>query len=1442
MDFLDVFDGSKNFSVIKVPLESARAQKKLTDMSMFDDHLNSTIGSSMTGTEYAQEYIKEEEEKILADERALLVIPSASGQDFEAISESTAGPAHHDLQNENLTKIYNTYDFAHRAKEGLTISSMENKIVSIIETNSVTVIQGPTGCGKTTQVPQFILDSCVKKRVHCNIIVTQPRRIAAISIAKRVSEERNWPVGSLVGYKVGMVNNTSLDTRLTYCTTGVLLHRLISMKNMLDYTHVIIDEVHERDQDMDFVLLMVRKFLRTNSRSVKVILMSATFSVDKFSTYFSIPMSCKLVPAPVIDVAKRNFFNIQVHYICQIMQLGRIPEVSEENPKVSRDMMTFCINLLTCFDQMDNQSDADHRFAVLIFLPGIWEIEEMHALLTSKEHENLRCDVVILHSFITSDEQQNIFNPPPAGQRRIILATNIAESSITIPDIKYVIDFCLTKQMVTDPKTNFQCLEISWASKANCEQRAGRAGRLMDGRVYRLVPLRFYEEVLPEEGQPEMLRAPLENVVLNAKMLDMGEPKAILALSLDPPDLSNLERTILVLKEAGALLDKENELKPLDGILTDLGRAMGALPLNIHITKLIMLGHIFSVLRPAIIIGASMAVKNVFSAPFQQKLRAYAAKLTWSENSSSDCISFLNAYNTWIYRKATNRLKSDAIEKRWARSYHLQIRVLREIEALVREITLRLRKLGIIETVGNDRSCWSKDELPLILKIVIAGAFYPNYYTRSNTIDESEGVKCLGGCDPTKTVYLQGWPIDQPGLLYARRIQEYFQDCVSSKITKILVSFDKSCRVYVQFRENEEVGDIDDDNTNQEPGEISMCVYKAIKLRSITSALEVPVMNAEAAAKRAEQLGLSNFTPQVFLPKEGPIETIPQIDMKFRPILPALDIAHIRIDILRPITPGHFWAYNQDEVTLHTYQKIRSMANSPKVHSSEGLLKATPEIGSMVLVPRSNGESVEYCRGVVRNVTVEVKSGSLAEVLLIDTGYMERVPVYDLRKLDDDHEINSIPGLAFECVLAGIRPSEISRFPNKWSTNALILFEKLLKRKVPFFGEIYSVVDGIVRLKLIYGVEGEQIVWNDQLIELGFAEAKEEDYQSRCNHGLRERYSDLSVEQRQYYEKLQYTSGFINDSYPEPPDFGECHTRVKLRGPFSPLEINLTSLAKAGISKRVVIDNTSINSVLLDANPDDPHDRLLVAGFVGQSPAGYHLTLRNTTLMPNIPGLTSLLCLIFAPRIELRRNRMNTRYIGALCGLGYHPLTKNSLFPDHDLPIHFDVDISMDDLQEVNRLRYWMNLGIHVDQEQNETTENNGETVVCQARIKRALLALLSKRKAVPRETDPNFGAWCRYDERCFLPPGKVEMSKHSIYRLHEALELEPKDDERENMISHIEELRQLSGRHYRDDQVGDVVCKLCDVSLWGVYQLRIHLCSKEHIDKEKTFMNKDDS
>ncbi|OAD56842.1 putative ATP-dependent RNA helicase spindle-E [Eufriesea mexicana] len=1333
------------------------------NMSLLDIQLNISTSSTTKGTDYALEYIRKEEAELLQSSN---YYDANKQNDFETVSQ---GSAIQDIQNEKTLNIYETYPFAQHAKSNLIINSKKNQIVSMIETNSVVVIQGPTGCGKTTQVPQFILDNSYQKRLHCNIIVTQPRRIAAISIAKRVSAERNWPLGTLVGYQVGLINHVCKDTRLTYCTTGVLLHKLINSKNMLDYTHVILDEVHERDQDMDFLLLVVRKLLHTNSRSVKVILMSATFEVEKFAKYFSSPVGNELVPAPVIDISKKTYFNVGIYYLCQMGALGPIPEVSAMKPSVTRRMIEFCVNLMKVLDEVDMKADDVNydpktnvydRHVLLIFLPGIHEIEEMNSLLSLPKHEQSKWDIVILHSSITSEEQQRIFQKPPYGYRRVILSTNIAESSITVPDVKYVIDFCLTKQLIMDPQTNFQCLELRWASKVNCDQRAGRAGRVMDGRVYRLVPQAFYKDILPQEVLPEILRAPLENLVLKAKLLDMGEPKAILALSLDPPDLGNLERTILMLKEVGALTNKFNEIQPFDGELTDLGRVMANLPLNIQLSKLIMLGHIFSVLKDTIIIAASLSVKDVFNNPFQQKLLAYNVRLSWAANSCSDCVAFMNVYKVWITEKVNRRLNNDAEEKKWAMRNFVQIRVLREIKALVTELTTRLERLGIQESAGINKVVWKEEERPIVLKIAIAGAFYPNYFVKYGSESEKQlkehaDVKLLGGLDPLNTVYLQGWPLKQPGLLYARRIQDIFKDNLTTITDKMNVSFDASSLF---------------------------------------------------------------FTPENL------------IKSKIKSELPGLRITRIPLLIQNIKNPGCFWAQIRSSTSTKRLHKIKSTIE--KIKNQSETLKVIPDTGTLVIAPYEENNLKAYFRAVVLgHITLpEI----LVQVFFIDYGYSSECRLCDLKRLNYDCDISDVPALAFECKLANIEPSGIHNFTDDWSQAACDLFWTLINKPGQLIGDIYSVVNSIVMIELMHKNEtGEEISINQCLIEKRLAIKKEENYFSRFNHNLRLQQSDLSDEQCYHYEKLQYNQDYIPDIYPNPPAVTECCTTVNLRGPFSPLELELTHLVVAGRDKKVNMVSNSVNSVLLDTDPEDFSQRLLVAGSVSQSVRGHNLTLYNTTLMPRIPGLTVLLTLIFTPYMELRRNNFGTYYTGALCGLGFDPVTKRSLFPEHDIEIHFDVEITITDLQFINRLRHWMNFGMQINH-QSEGSNNMEEFIICQNRIKNALLNLIEKeRKVQTPELIKDFDKWNLYDKNLLLHSNKPSIIT-SIYRLHNALELE-ETSELQEITEHVMKLRELSIEDPRKPENTNIPCKLCNVVLSDIFELRRHLYTLKHRQNEDT-------
>lgn len=205
---------------------------------------------------------------------------------------------------------------------------------------------------------------------------------------------------------------------------------------------------------------------------------------------------------------------------------------------------------------------------------------------------------------MSPDSQEEVFLPPPLGHRKVILTTNISESSITVPDVSYVIDFCLTKVLHTDTASNFSSLRLEWASKVNCRQRAGRVGRLRSGRVYRMVTKDFYMNHMNEFGIPEMLRSPLQNSVLKAKELEMGNPSEILALAMSPPNLSDIQNTVLLLKEVGALYTTvDGVYEELDGDLSFWGKIMSKFPLDVRLSRLIILGYVFNCLDEAIVIG-----------------------------------------------------------------------------------------------------------------------------------------------------------------------------------------------------------------------------------------------------------------------------------------------------------------------------------------------------------------------------------------------------------------------------------------------------------------------------------------------------------------------------------------------------------------------------------------------------------------------------------------------------------------------------------------------------------------------------------------------------------------------------------------------------------------------------------------------------------------------
>lgn len=291
-----------------------------------------------------------------------------------------------------------------------------------------------------------------------------------------------------------------------------------------------------------------------------------------------------------------------------------------------------------------------------------------------------------------------------------------------------------------------------------------------------------------------------------------------------------------------------------------------------------------------------------------------------------------------------------------------------------------------------------------------------------------------------------------------------------------------------------------------------------------------------------------------------------------------------------------------------------------------------PEMGTLVIAPYEQNNCRAYFRGVVEG---HVSSPEvLVQIFFIDFGYSSECRLCDIRCINNDSDITDIPSLSFECALANIQPALTNTLKDTWSDGAYDFFWRQINKSSQLFGDIYSVVNSVVALELIYKDGEEEISINQILIDKGFAIKREPDYFSRFNNSLRLCQEDLSDEQCAHYEKLQYSQDFMPDVYPDAPDASECYRTVNLRGPFSPLEIDLKHLTAAGRDKRVNMATNSVNSVLLDTDPDDLHQRLLVASSVSQNVHGSNLTLFNTTLMPRIPGLAAFIALIFTPCTE----------------------------------------------------------------------------------------------------------------------------------------------------------------------------------------------------------------
>uniref|UniRef100_A0A8D1ZGB4 ATP-dependent RNA helicase TDRD9 n=1 Tax=Sus scrofa TaxID=9823 RepID=A0A8D1ZGB4_PIG len=1163
----------------------------------------------------------------------------------------------------------------------LPINRCKEEVISLIESNSVVIIHGATGSGKSTQLPQYILDRSVQRSTYCNIVVTQPRKIGASSIARWISKERAWTLGGLVGYQVGLEKIATEDTKLIYMTTGVLLQKIVSAKSLMEFTHIFIDEVHERTEEMDFLLLVVRKLLRTNSRFVKVVLMSATISCKEFADYFAVPVQNELNPACVYEVEGEPYA-VEECYLDDLEHLhrGRLSPHLLEEPAIPKEIYEVAVSLIQLFDDLDMKESGNktwsgapsawERSSVLVFLPGLGEINCMHELLTNMVHKRLQ--VYPLHSSVTLEEQNNVFLSPVPGYRKVILSTNIAESSVTVPDVKYVIDFCLTRTLVCDEDTNYQSLRLSWASKTSCNQRKGRAGRVSKGYCYRLVPKDFWDTSIPDHVIPEMLRCPLGSTILKLKLLDMGEPRALLATALSPPSLGDIERTILLLKEVGALAvrgprDDEN---PHDGELTFLGRVLAHLPVNQQLGKLIVLGHVFGCLDECLIIAASLSLKNFFAMPFRQHLDGYRSKMNFSGSSKSDCIALVEAFKAWQTCRQRGELRHPKDELDWGRLNYIQIKRIREVAELYEELKSRVSQFNMHADCRRpvlDREYPHKQRF--ILQVVLAGAFYPNYFTFGQP-DEEVAVRELAGKDPRTTVMLKHVP--PYGFLYYKQLQSLFRKC--GQVRSIV--FD-GAKAFVEFSRNP-----------TERFKTLPAVCMAIKLSQLKMSLELSVHPAEEIEGKVRGGAAAKLrTARVSVDFQKQKVDAAQVSSHTSGRSQAVSELLLTVSVTEVVEVGHFWGYRIDEKNAEVLKQLSAEISRLKLVP----LPTHPHPDSVCLAPFADAGRESYFRAQILCVC-----GRCAEVFFVDYGNRALVPLDLLMEMPC--QLLELPFQALEFKICRMRPSARSLVCGEpWSGAAGRRFAALV-RGCALLAEVFSVVHGVLHVDA-YRPAGAQgsIDVRAALVREGYAELAEEPYESKQSHDMLQGLLSEAVEgaadapaSSLVREDETYLIRGLLESFAS-SKLGNPHCKAILHGPFNPYALKCHSLTRISTFRCVWIEKESVNSVIVSDAPEDGHQRMLVAASLSVNATGSTVLLRETSLLPHIPGLPALLSMLFAPVMELRVDRDGKCYTGVLCGLGWNPSTGAPVLPEHDLELAFDVHFSVEDIVEVNILRAAIN-------------------------------------------------------------------------------------------------------------------------------------------------------
>lgn len=556
-------------------------------------------------------------------------------------------------------------------RKKLPVYPYREEFLAAVKDHQVLVLVGETGSGKTTQIPQYLHEIGYSElgKIGC----TQPRRVAAMSVAARVAQEMNVRLGREVGYSIRFENCTSKSTVIQYMTDGMLLREILTEPDLASYSCMVIDEAHERTLHSDILFGLVKDIVRFRN-DMKLIISSATMDAEKFSKYFD-DASIFMIPG--------RMFPVDIYYT-------KSPEADYVDAAV--------VTVLQIHVSQPLNGD------ILVFLTGQEEIETAAEILTqrtrnlgSRIKELMICPV---YANLPSEQQAKIFEKTPKGTRKVVLATNIAETSLTIDGICYVIDTGFNKQKSFNARSGMESLVVTPVSQAAANQRAGRSGRTQPGKCFRLFTAWSFQHELEPNTVPEILRTNLGNVVLMLKSLGIND---LLNFDfLDRPPADALIRALEQLYALGALNDR--------GELTKLGRRMAEFPLEPMLSKSVITSEKYECVSEVLSSVSMLSLgASVFYRPKEKAVHADTARLNFARGGGGDHISLLRCYSEWA---------STDYSTSWCFENFVQVKSIRR----ARDIREQLE--GLCERVEIDHTVSKPEDLDAILKAITSGFFY----------------------------------------------------------------------------------------------------------------------------------------------------------------------------------------------------------------------------------------------------------------------------------------------------------------------------------------------------------------------------------------------------------------------------------------------------------------------------------------------------------------------------------------------------------------------------------------------------------------------------------------------------------------------------------------------------------------------------------------------